>query len=167
MNNARRLFPMTALIAAILTPAFAQEPANTYALGASTFNISLAQQNCEALGEYDLATWENAADLDVMISLCHGSQQNVPCFTRFLVNDTADGHVSILDGSPMPDFPPEYWQGTPLFTLGKNVMVRWDLPVLYEQQDFGLPLCVARSPLFADGFESGTPSAWSVVVSGS
>lgn len=131
-----------------------------YVLGDFAFNITLAQQSCEDLGEYDLATWKNTADLDAMILLC--SDQPSECFTRYLGNENRDAHISILDGSVMPYVPTEYWSSLPVYSTDVNVMVRHNIPLIMEFIGAGSPICTPR-PLFADGFDDGTMDAWTVV----
>lgn len=99
-----------------------------------------AKQHCESKGLI-LATWTSEAELGDLIDTCHLGEFNNPCFTQYKVNATTDGHDSIIDGSPMPSYF-TYWSGSPLYTANRNVMVRWETELLYEQTAGGYAICV-------------------------
>jgi len=109
-----------------------------YVLAPLTFNISFAVDSCSNYsdGSYTLATWKTNADLASIVSLC--GTQSAPCFTQYKVE--SGQHISVIDGSLMPPYF-GFWQGTPLYTVGKSVMVRNDISFLFEQQAAGYPVC--------------------------
>lgn len=104
-----------------------------------TANVEGAKQKCESKGLV-LATWSSASDLDALIQTCQ-LQSLYDCYTQYRVNDTNDGHISVIDGSARPPLF-NYWQGMPLYTTNRYVMVRYDLNYLFEQQATGRTICM-------------------------
>ena len=109
-----------------------------YQLSALAFNNTQTVQACVDYGDgsYTLATWRSEADLAAMITLCH--TQGSPCFTQYKVDTGA--HISIIDSSTMPSYY-SYYQGNPLYTINKDIMIRPDLDFLYEHQAAGPAIC--------------------------
>ena len=135
--------------------------AQEYVVGQAAFHIQHAQENCQSINRV-LAGFEEISQLETIIGLC----QNTPsstlqfCFTRYAVNEAENDHVSILDGTPMPDASP-YWGEPPSYPPGRNVMARRSIFSIIEIVNTGWPICQwAEPPLFADGFEDGTLDAW-------
>ena len=113
--------------------------AGKYQLGAITLTLDMAKIVCENDGRI-LANWSNKMELNAIIQLCQG--QSNDCYTQYKVNDTTDGHDSVIDGSSMPSYY-SYTQGMS-YTLNRYVMARYDLFFLFEQQNVGLPICMEK-----------------------
>ena len=121
-------------------------PASTkdYALLLPTFDINLASSSCQSYdgGGWELATWVTSQDLQNLITLC--GTQTSPCYTQYKVD--AGQHISVIDAHLMPSYF-TFWEGTPLYTIGQNVMARWDEDFLHEQ--------AAAGPMV---YDSGAPA---------
>ena len=152
---------LTSILALVLVSPLSLA-AQEYVVGPAAFEIQGAQENCESIGR-TLAGFDEHSDIDTIIELCQGtSSSNLSfCFTRYVVNETQDGHVSILDGTPMPDAS-EYFEGPPVYPMDQYVMARTTTSFLIENRNVGWPICQwPEPPLFADGFESGDTGQWS------